>query len=130
MRCCRPESNTVIFWVQKMNRIFYWKESKWMSFEYGQNSRPTLEDFKRDYVQLPVTNIVTTGDWQAQAGELFDRYNRDDNPMSTPDMQGWIVNNLQPHPHTSMSTGDIVEIDGDLYIVKGYGWELLPYKAA
>jgi len=116
--------------MNKDFRVFYWNNSKWLMIDYNSGpGLPTLDDFKRDYRELPWINTVLTGTPEEKMGQLFERYNDDNNPMGTKPMQNWIRDNLQPSPHTSMSVGDIIEISGELYIVKGVGWTKLPFKA-
>lgn len=51
---------------------------------------------------------------------IFSRFNSDDNPLSTKDYQNKIKD---LKAHTSMSMGDVVQIDSSYYMVAGMGFE-------
>lgn len=52
--------------------------------------------------------------------ETFATFNTDDNPLSTLEIQQVICeNNL----HTSMSVGDVISVDDDIYTVSGFGFK-------
>ena len=54
---------------------------------------------------------------------IFFVYNDDSkNPLVTKENQAFIKNSGL---HTSMSTGDIIEINGDMYVCKNIGWRKL-----
>jgi hypothetical protein len=105
-------------------RVWYWTNTRYLT----HGLVPTEADFKRDYRVLPIFNLVVPGTGKTALDLIFERYNADENPMGTRDMQAWIGNNLQPHPHTSMSPGDIVELEGELWLCNAMGWGKLPYK--
>jgi hypothetical protein len=92
---------------------------------------PTQDDFDRHYRELPKFNVVLRGQTDRQVlSEIFEIYNNPDyNPLSSPEMQKWIGNHLQPTPHTSMSSGDIVEVNGVLWFCRPVGWHKLLYTA-
>ena len=47
--------------------------------------------------------------------------NTQDNPMSTKEMQTWIrENNVS---HTSMSVGDVIELDNKVFVCASEGWK-------
>lgn len=53
---------------------------------------------------------------------LFMRFNSEDNPLSASEYQKKIKKFLS---HTSMSVGDVVQIDDDYYVVAGVGFKKL-----
>src|SRR5207249_6569073 len=107
-------------------RVFYWTDSK-----YVNGLVPTEKDFRRDYRELPAPSRnlkpIVTG--QDALNQLYAEYNDYKNPMGTAEMQNWIRDNLLPNRHTSMSIGDIIELDGELWLCRVIGWEKLPFKA-
>ena len=111
-------------------QIYYWKNSKWLLVEH--NGLPAKDDFEKDYVKLPITipydkTIDAESNLGIAFGILNDAYQYTPNPMSQPIHQQWIRDNLKPHPHTSMSVGDIIKIEDEYWIAKGVGWEKLKW---
>jgi hypothetical protein len=90
---------------------------------------PTKADIEKDYKELPISKkywsawqldlIDSKEDILEQLFLLFNRYQT--NPMSTDEMQNWIKENKVSH--TSMSVGDIVILDNDIYVCANEGWK-------
>lgn len=53
---------------------------------------------------------------------MFRRFNSEENPLSAPEYQKRI---RDIKAHTSMNTGDIIQIDDDYYVVSGWGFTKL-----
>lgn len=108
--------------------VYYWKNNKWLFIGYDVKHLPTETEFKRDYKKLPISlsfnNMITIG---ANLNNVYEILNIK-NPMETQKNQEWIRKNLQPHPHTSMSVGDIVKIRGEYWMVMSVGWKKLKWK--
>ena len=108
--------------------IYYWKNTKWLeavSFaddkELGRY--PTKAEFKRDWKKLPISipyyKMLSLDENLSSVFEIMNTRN----PMGTPEKQRWIRKNLQPHPHTSMSVGDVVKVNKKYYLVLDVGWK-------
>lgn len=54
--------------------------------------------------------------------EAFSLYNGEDNPLQIKESQDFIRN---ARVHTSMSVGDVVSIDGILYLCEDINWRIL-----
>jgi hypothetical protein len=54
--------------------------------------------------------------------KLFARFNSEENPLCAPKYQEKIKSFLS---HTSMSVGDVVQIDNDYYVINGIGFKKL-----
>jgi len=102
--------------------------NSWMIKMTHGEAIPTKKDIEKDYKQLPIPdefwkdkfNGNTDKDYILE--EIFRIMNDDeDNPMSTSDMQKWIVENEVTH--TSMSVADIVILDDATYICASIGWK-------
>ena len=107
--------------------IYYWTDVEWL--RVGHEHRiPTKFDFEREYKKLPISlsysNAVAL---EANLDSVYEIMNIR-NPMETEGKQKWITKNLQPHPHTSMSTGDIVKARGEYWIVMPIGWKKLEFR--
>lgn len=53
---------------------------------------------------------------------IFEKFNSEENPLSTPEYQDKIKSLLT---HTSMSVGDVVQIDDSYYVVSVIGFKKL-----
>jgi len=95
--------------------VYYWKDIKWI-----RGDKPSKEDFKKDYVKLPID--VAPVDYLEG---VFHLLNNEDNPLGSKENQEWIRKNLKPNPHTSMSVGDIVKVVDEYWIVEDVGWKKL-----
>lgn len=100
-------------------RIHYWKDiEKWYMDVMYHKKLPSLDDIKRDYVELPITIDIKD---ETELGKIFYTLNCDNNPMGAPEYQQWIRDN-NVH-HTSMSVGDVAQLGDRYYICKNIGWE-------
>ena len=92
---------------------------------------PTKADIEKDYKELPISKKYWSS-WQLDIADpkykesileeifkLFNSYKT--NPMSINEMQDWIKENKVSH--TSMSVGDIVILDNDIYVCANEGWK-------
>lgn len=113
--------------------IYYWKNIEWMTnVQFADNKKlgryPTKNDFKKDWKKLPISiPYYKRMSLNENLNNTFKILNTIGNPMETPENQRWIRKNLHPHPHTSMSVGDIVKINKKYYIVLGIGWKKMKW---
>jgi len=99
-------------------RVFYWTESKYLV----HNVIPSAADLYHDYKEVPLRPIIADKD------AIFEQLNIETNPLGEKGWQDWIGKNLQPSPHTSMSVGDIIQIDDDYWLARIIGWKRLSFK--
>ena len=102
--------------------IYYWKE---LIFVLGR--KPSRKEFEDCYAKLPIDfPEMKSKSKRKMLEEIFYILNdegKEENPLD--EQQDWIMENLQPNPHTSMSVGDIIKLDDEYWICKGMGWEQL-----
>lgn len=80
-------------------------------------SKITKENIQKTHVKMPSPPIeIETPD------DAFSLYNGEDNPLVTKENQIFIKN---VRTHTSMSVGDIVSINGILYLCEDFVWRIL-----
>jgi hypothetical protein len=91
--------------------IYYWRESKYLTYT------PT-EVPKEDYKKIPISLKMNLS-----LDDVFQLLNNGNNPLNTRKNQEWISEHLRPDPHTSMSIGDIIQRDNELFICCGTGWQ-------
>lgn len=108
--------------------VYYWKDSK---FLLGR--APTRGEFVQGYGRLPLKlDDLWEGSVKGTLERVFTHLNRERGGLTNKAMQEWIAKNLKPHPHTSMSIGDMVEIrrDGktELWLCGLYDWVNLMEK--
>ena len=109
--------------------IYYWKNIKWLtnvnfSDDKSLGCLPKKSDFKKDWVKLPIKITYDKSDnIDGNLAIVFDKLNLPGNPMETHEKQEWIRKNLFPHPHTSMSVGDVVQIGNKYYLALSIGWK-------
>jgi hypothetical protein len=96
-----------------MKRLFYFKNPELMLACYKE--APSVLD-GNDYVEV---NFKIPNNWTLQ--KIFDFFNQEDNPLAKPEGQEWI-RKVGLH-HTSMSVGDVVEIDGIPNVCMPTGWK-------
>ena len=113
-----------------MMKVFYWKDIKWINSGMADEALPTKDDFDKDWEEMPiVVEYNASKSVDGNLANVFSILNRDDNPLSTKENQDWIRNNLKSHPHTSMSVGDIVQLDkGEYYMVMNMGWQKIIFE--
>ena len=110
-------------------QVYYWKDSEWLvkaSHAGGVEGcrYPTKAEFKKDYKRIPVSFPFNNNlSLEHNFGKVYSKLNSGNNPLGTPEMQNWIKTNLKPRPHTSMSVGDIIELEGKYWITLMDGWE-------
>jgi len=90
---------------------------------------PSKADIATDYKELPISNEY----WKKQdlpnpihdlavLDTIFYLMNHDEiNPMSNKEMQTWIRENKVSH--TSMSVGDVIELDNKTFVCATVGWK-------
>lgn len=107
--------------------VYYWKDARWLQIGHGKKM-PTENDMEMEYKKLPISisyeNHVTLND---NLNNVYEKMNLR-SPMETPENKKWITKNLQPHPHISMSTGDIVRVRDEYWIVMPVGWKKLEFR--
>lgn len=96
-----------------------------------KNEFPTKANIEKDYKELPISETFWKDSLKRlldfDSGEhlletIFHLLNMDEtNPMSTDDMQDWIRANKVSH--TSMSVGDIIMLDNNIYVCADEGWK-------
>jgi len=111
--------------------VYYWKNIDWLtkSSYVGEVTGcryPTKTEFKKDYKKIPITFPFNDklGD-EVNFGRVYSRLNQGNNPLATLEMQRWIRSNLNPHPHTSMSIGDVIKVGDKYWITINIGWDKL-----
>ena len=88
---------------------------------------PTKADIDKDYVTLPIPNefwakVGVDANEKWVLDKIFGMMNKyETNPMSIPEMQDWIRSNEVSH--TSMSVGDIIILDNNIYVCDVQGWK-------
>jgi hypothetical protein len=106
----------------KKASIYYWKDSKWMQTvqseegypNKGDPRYPNKGDLKLDYVRLPIRLDIKDTTEQS-LDDIYKTLNVDEiNPMGEQKMQEWLKANGVKH--TSMSCGDIIEVEGKYFI--------------
>jgi hypothetical protein len=103
----------------KKNKVYYWKHEKSMDYMI-EGKTPTKTEFEKDYAKLPVETK------EKDLDKIWEDYNvgKSHHKLGTKEMQNWIRKNTG---HTSMSVGDVVQINGDYYIARDVGWEKLKW---
>lgn len=109
---------------QYVVRIIYWKNARWMT-EVMMDRVPGPEDIERDYVVMweGIMRLKPRPDVTGSLEQIFMTFQ--DNGTYPYFSQREVKQKLQPHPHTSMSMGDIVEIDTVKYVCAVRGWRPL-----
>ncbi len=98
-------------------RIIYWKNARWMT-----EGVPGPADIESDYVVMweGIMKLKMRPDIRGSLDQVFMTFQ--DNGTYPFFSQRDVRQKLQPHPHTSMSVGDIVEIDGHKHLCAVRGW--------
>jgi hypothetical protein len=83
--------------------VYYWRDVKYMNGDIPESK----DVFENDYIKLPMSlgELWSEGAGTDTAERVFET-----SSLCKKSMQEWIMKNLKPHPHTSMSVGDVVEI--------------------
>ena len=68
------------------------------------------------------TSNIQVNDIDIYLEHIFELFNSDNNPLSAPKYQT-IIKNLKAH--TSMSVGDVIQVDDNYYVVDGLGFKEL-----
>jgi hypothetical protein len=104
--------------------VYYWKDIKRLMETGYENKHPDLNKLEEEYVKLPINFDINEDEAiEVEMDKIFVTLNEDENPMGTPEMQQWIVDNGLKH--TSMSVGDIVKTEKGFYICENTGWNIL-----
>ncbi len=104
-------------------RVYYWKDIKWntqLSFandEAVKKIMPSFQQFQDEWVKVAELQIES-----ADPEEVWVKMNLDVDEYFCREVYPKMV-----HPHTSMSIGDIVEIEGEYYLAVSVGFKELPY---
>lgn len=114
--------------------VYYWKDIDWLtkSSHVGEVEGcryPTKTEFKKDYKKIPITFPYNGNlEYEVNFDRVYSKLNQGQNPLSTTEMQNWIRTNLKPHPHTSMSIGDIIKVGDKYWITVNIGWDKLDWR--
>lgn len=102
--------------------IRYWKDIAYMELA-SRGTKPSEIEVAVNYVLMWRGIMTWAGDVMAGLDMIFSRL-QDDGTHAYFSQED-VRTKLQPHPHTSMSVGDIVTVDGTRYICMSVGWESL-----
>lgn len=105
------EFEITIYYYKKLNpNIYFQKELK----------KLFSDNFMENYVHMIsyLENAKET-DNKILANKIFFKFNSDNNPLSSDEYQRFIIENRL---HTSMSVGDIIEINKNKYVVLEIGF--------
>lgn len=112
-------------------KVFYWKKSE-VTVGYLMGKVPSGEEFKRDYRYIWSSGhvIQKRGTVLSRLEEAYMLFNSpDNNPLDNPRGHARLVGVAVGH--TSMSVGDVVQMDGVKYIRLSVGWtKLEPLQVA
>ena len=113
--------------------IKFWKDIQSMVDVQYEGRYPTQEQISSDYVTVHEFNIpdsighlnedgflINSGNEEIVPDDFFSKFNNGTNPLATPEGQRFIKENGVRH--TSMSIGDIIEVEGLPYICDCEGW--------
>jgi len=101
----------------------------WMMRVSYKERFPTKKEIEADYMTLPIPNDywskfdMPDDEYEHQILDTIFKImnNYDINPMSTEENQQWLKDN--EIRHTSMSVGDIVILDNNIYVCAVQGWK-------
>ena len=82
-----------------------------------ETNKISKENLENTHVKMPSPPIDIL-----DPDEAFSLYNGEDNPLQTKENQNFI---RSVKTHTSMSVGDVVSIDGVLYLCEDINWRIL-----
>ncbi|MFA5186456.1 MAG: ArdC family protein [Patescibacteria group bacterium] len=102
----------------QMVEVWYWKDSRYML-----GAVPTPEEQKRDYAVM--WRGTQTGSPLEVAERMFMELNQRPEAYFS---QADVKQKLQPHPHTSMSIGDIVVVNGQKFLCQSAEWKAMGSK--
>ncbi len=103
--------------------IYYWRFSEYMTMAMLRH-KPAEEDIIQGYALMWKGQMHLHGaNIEANLDEIFS--NLQDDGTYYYFTQDEVRAKLQPEPHTSMSVGDIISIDGQQYLCVPGGWEAL-----
>lgn len=71
---------------------------------------------------VKIYEILTQMDLDNYLEHCFSRFNSDNNPLLEEPYQKFIKENKL---HTSLSVGDVIQLEDKFYVCKGFGWEEL-----
>lgn len=104
-------------------RIWYWKDIDTMHKAYEKKLPKSWRELKPGYVLMWQGRMGWNGTIQEALGVLFTSLQ--DEGTGPFFSQAEVERKLRPTPHTSMSVGDVVGIDGKMYLCLALGWEEL-----
>ena len=97
--------------MRKMKaRVYYWKTEFWQAL---MGVIPSREDFSRYYAKI----CEVESDDEVTPEDIFEMLNTNEGLKDLLQFKAAVIG------HTSMSVGDIVEINGKYYICRDIGWE-------
>jgi hypothetical protein len=102
--------------------VLYWRKADWMTKPYLGNFTISIEDIERDY------GLMWSGSAVIEAVELYLEFlfgNLQDDKTEAYFTQDDVLK-LTPHPHTSMSVGDIIAIDDEPWMCMPDRWWRIP----
>lgn len=104
-------------------QIWYWKRPLIMTSAYLGSLSKSWKELKPSYVLMWQGLMKWSGATEEALGYLFNTLQ--DKGTEEFFTQAEVDRKLQPHPHTSMSVGDVVRIDDKFYLCLSRGWEEL-----
>ena len=96
-----------------MKKLFYFKNVETL-VDYHKDKIPSKVN-KSDYIEI---DYKIPDDWSIE--KIFDFFNQEDNPLGTTKGQKWLKK-VGLH-HTSMSVGDVIEVDGIPVVCMPFSW--------
>lgn len=103
-----------------MKKVFYYKDS---SIAMQCYTKSITEVKKEDYAEMPP---LSKRNQKLSFDEIFSLFNDPiKNPLSMPEKQECIIDNKL---HTSMSVGDIIEVNGVPNICMPEGWKEIKWQ--
>lgn len=105
---------------RKIISIWYWNGNENHRDYLLGIKIPTQNEFETDYVEILTFPLYGDVEENTILEEIFADFNMDEHPF----VKYPLPNNCH---HTSMSVGDIVQIDSNYYICQSSGWKLIDF---
>lgn len=109
-RAEKPETRPVM-----QVEVWYWRDTKYLA-----GNVPSTADLLRDYAVMWTGTQAGVSDPLAVVNRLFSDLNQHPGDYFS---QADVKQKLQPHPHTSMSVGDIIVVNGKKWLCQFHGWK-------
>jgi hypothetical protein len=104
-------------------QIWYWKTHLMMTSAFLGSIPKPWKELRPSYALMWQGIMGWNGSDKDALNDLFTTFQ--DEGTGPFFSQAEVARKLQPHPHTSMSVGDVVAIDGNFYLCLPNGWEEL-----